>query len=279
MHIPWLNKKLNHLLYQKAYSRAIFTTFGLVIKEMQQSFRQFFTWHSPLFSLLRSIKYMLIPLLRLVQGRNVRISYGFTGEDRLIESLLKTQITYNGFYVDVGCNHPQFLSNSFLFYRRGWRGICIDANSTLIQLHKRVRPWDKAVCALVSDLPEVRTFYELTNNVLSTTEPQFLEEYLSEGLQVMATRSIVPQTLTSILDACQAPAHIDFLSIDAEEHDLHVLQSLDFRKYSPTLIIVEDESFDPATPSQNTIFTFLQQREYSLAGSILKNVYYLKNKQ
>jgi hypothetical protein len=278
MRLPWLHKQLNYLLYQKAYSRAVFTTFGLVVKEMQQSFRQFFTWQSPLFSLVRAIKYMLLPLLRLVQSRSVRISYGFTGEDRLIESLLKTQITYNGFYVDVGCNHPVFLSNSFLFYRRGWRGICIDANARLIHQHKRIRPRDKAVCALVSDIPEVRTFYELTNNVLSTTETQFIEQYLAEGQQVMATRIMHPQSLTSILDTCQAPAHIDFLSIDAEEHDLHVLQSLDFSKYSPNLVIVEDETFDPANPSQNTIYKFLLERQYSLAGSILKNVYYLKNK-
>lgn len=219
---------------------------------------------------------MLLPLLRLLQGRSVRISYGFTGEDRLIESLLKTQISYNGFYIDVGCNDPRFLSNSFLFYRRGWRGICIDANKRLINKYQRIRPRDVAVCALISDSTEERTFYELTNNVLSTTETQFLDEYLAEGQQVISEKRIQPQSLTHILDHYKAPVVFDFLSIDAEEHDIQVLKSLDFSKYTPRLIIVEDETFDPAFPTQNQIYQFLSHKQYKLAGSILKNVYYIK---
>ncbi len=263
-------------LYQKAYSRAMFTVAGLAIKEIRVSFKQFFTWHSPVASFFRAVKYLFLAILRLLQGRSVRISYGFTGEDRLIESLLKTKITYNGFYVDVGCNDPRFLSNSFLFYRRGWRGICIDANEKLIKKHQTIRPGDIAVCALVSDKTLERTFYELTNSVLSTTETQFLADYAAQGQQVVAQRRVQPQTLTSILDAYGAPALFDFLSIDAEEHDLQVLQSLDFNKYSPRLIIVEDEQFNLSNPASNAIYQFLQGKQYILAGYILKNAYYFK---
>jgi hypothetical protein len=276
MGIHTLKQYFHTSLYQKAYSRALFTTFGIVIKEIRVSFRQFFTWRSPVLSFLRALKYLLLPLLRLLQGRSVRPGYGFTGEDRLIESLLKTQITYNGFYVDVGCNDPRFLSNTFLFYRRGWRGICIDANEALIRKHRRIRPNDMAVYALVSDTATERTFYELTNNVLSTTETQFLNEYLTEGQQIVAEKRVFPQTLTHILDNCRAPAVFDFLSVDAEEHDFQVIRSLDFSKYSPRLIVVEDETFNPAAPEQNQIYQFLTQKQYYLAGSILKNVYYLK---
>jgi hypothetical protein len=277
MSIDRIRQHLHTLLYQKAYSRAVFTTFGLAAKEIRVSFPQFFTWRSPVLSFFRAIKYMLLPLLRLMQGRSVKWDYGFTGEDRLIESLLKTRITYNGFYVDVGCNDPRFLSNSFLFYRRGWRGICVDASEQLISKHRMIRPKDIAVCALVSDTTQERTFYELTNSVLSTTETQFLSEYVAQGQQIKKTRRLPPQTLTQILDTCQAPTLFDFLSIDAEEHDLQVLQSLDFNRYTPRLIIIEDETFDPANPAANAIFRFLSEKQYRLAGSILKNVYYLKS--
>jgi hypothetical protein len=277
MSIARIKEYLHTLLYQKAYSRAVFTTLGLAAKEIRMSFRQFFTWRSPVFSFFRAIKYMLLPLLRLLQGRSVKWDYGFTGEDRLIESLLKTRITYNGFYVDVGCNDPRFLSNSFLFYRRGWRGICVDANEKLINKHRTIRPNDTAICALVSDTTQERTFYELTNSVLSTTETQFLSEYVAQGQQINKARRLQPQTLTQILDTCQAPAVFDYLSVDAEEHDLQVLQSLDFNRYTPRLIVVEDETFDPANPAANEILRFLSEKQYRLAGSILKNVYYLKS--
>jgi hypothetical protein len=112
--------------------------------------------------------------------------------------------------------------------------------------------------------------------VLSTTQTEFLAEYIAQGQQIKQQRLIRPQTLTQILDACRAPAVFDFLSIDAEEHDLQVLQSLDLSKYTPQLIMVEDETFNPATPAGNLIYQFLSDKGYRLAGSILKNVYYLK---
>jgi copper chaperone CopZ len=101
-------------------------------------------------------------------------------------------------------------------------------------------------------------------------------KYLAQGQQIKKQQLVGPQSLTQILDACRAPTVFDFLSIDAEEHDLQVIQSLDFSKYTPRLIIVEDETFDPATPAGNLIYQLLSGKGYRLAGSILKNVYYLK---
>jgi hypothetical protein len=103
-----------------------------------------------------------------------------------------------------------------------------------------------------------------------------LSEYLAQGQQIKKQQLVVPQSLTQILDACRAPMVFDFLSIDAEEHDLQVIQSLDLSKYTPRLIIVEDETFDPATPAGNLLYQLLSGKGYRLAGSILKNVYYLK---
>ena len=218
---------------------------------------------------------MLVSLNRLLLGRSITFSYSFTGEDRILESLYKPLISYNGFYVDVGCNRPRFLSNTFLFYRRGWKGICIDANERLIEKHQYIRPRDKAVCALVSDVAEEKTFYQLSNNVLSTTEKKLLEKYKSEG-QKIKTKTILTQTLTSILEKANAPADIDILSIDAEDHDFNVLKSLDFRKFSPRLIIMEIEGFDPNSPDKDIAYQYLLAKGYRLEGSILTNVYFRK---
>ena len=50
-------------------------------------------------------------------------SYAQEGEDLLLERILGKQ--GKGFYVDVGAHHPVRFSNTFLFYKRGWRGINI----------------------------------------------------------------------------------------------------------------------------------------------------------
>jgi hypothetical protein len=31
-----------------------------------------------------------------------------------------------GFFVDVGCFHPLFYSNTWKLYKKGWRGVNID---------------------------------------------------------------------------------------------------------------------------------------------------------
>src|SRR5690606_114765 len=171
-------------LYKSAYSRAAFTLWGVVITEIRSSFRQFFTWRYPLRSLLRTISIILSALVRLPLGRSLKYSYAFAGEDKVIEGLLKPRITEPGFYVDVGANHPKLFSNTYGLYRKGWRGICIDANQELIDLYALNRPRDRAIVALVSADHEEREFYQVQNDVLSTTETAFLEEYRKEGLSI-----------------------------------------------------------------------------------------------
>jgi len=246
--------------------------------EVRMSFRQFFTWKYPLSSLFRTTAILGSSILRLLLGRSLKYSFSFAGEDRIIEALLKAKITEPGFYVDVGCNHPKFLSNTYGLYRKGWRGICIDANSNLIRRYPFYRPKDKAVAALISDSKETRDFYYVENDVLSTTELAFVEEYKKDGLAITA-KKMVSQTLTEALDDLQAPKKFELLSIDAEEHDLQVLRSLDFNAYQPRLIVVEDETYNPSYPERNAIYSLLAERGYFLEGYLLKNLYFLRQVQ
>lgn len=255
----------------------MFTLYGQVIKELRVSFQQFFTWRYPLSSFFRTMGIIFSILFRLIAGRSLKYSYSFTGEDRILEGIIKPRITETGFYVDVGCNHPVFLSNTYLFYKRGWKGICVDANKKLIDKFRYFRPKDKAVCALVSDQKETRTFYHLTNDVLSTTEPAILQPYLEQG-QAFYTSEMETRTLTEILDSNNAPSHFELLSIDAEEHDFHVLKSLDFTRYSPEVIIIEVDDFVTRTAMDNTVVKFLQERDYKLEGFVLTNLYFRKVK-
>src|SRR5690606_712600 len=110
----------------------------------------------PFRSLFRTIVVILSALVRLLLGRSVKYSFAFAGEDKVIEGFLKPRITEPGFYVDVGANHPTLFSNTYGLYRKGWRGICIDANQDLIDSYALYRPMDKAIAALVSEDREER---------------------------------------------------------------------------------------------------------------------------
>ena len=71
-------------------------------------------------------------------------SYSQTGEDRIVDFLLN----YGGnakkgiSYLDIGCNDWRNLSNSYYLYRRGIRGVLIDANPIYVEEIKIFRPED-----------------------------------------------------------------------------------------------------------------------------------------
>ena len=52
-------------------------------------------------------------------------SYSQEGEDILLSRIFRNQ--KKGFYVDIGAHHPTRFSNTYYFYKLGWRGINIDA--------------------------------------------------------------------------------------------------------------------------------------------------------
>ncbi|MDB5257537.1 MAG: hypothetical protein JWM14_2232 [Chitinophagaceae bacterium] len=262
-------------LYKSAYSRAVFTSLGIFIQETKVCFSQFFTLRYPL-TFFYAVHHWINSLARLAAGRSARISYAHTGEDRLIDSLLKPIITQKGFYVEVGCNEPIFISNTFSLYKRGWNGICIDANETLIKKYACLRPRDTAIAALVSDEKTTRDYFIYANNVLSSTEQMNIDIKDEPGFEVVQTKKLQTESLTEILERCKAPASFDLLSVDAEEHDLQVLQSLDFTKYSPKLIVVESENFDPSKPQEDLIYQLIMSKGYVFEGSVLKNLYFLK---
>jgi len=63
-------------------------------------------------------------------------SYSQEGEDMILRRLFEKQNT--GFYVDVGAHHPKRFSNTFFFYKKGWRGINIDAMPNSMSLFNKL---------------------------------------------------------------------------------------------------------------------------------------------
>src|SRR4051794_2053711 len=55
-----------------------------------------------------------------------------------------------GFYVDVGAYHPYLASNTYLLYRRGWRGINIEPAPEHFRALQRSRERDTNLCIAVS---------------------------------------------------------------------------------------------------------------------------------
>lgn len=74
--------------------------------------------------------------------------YGNSGEDVIVERIFNRKT--HGFYVDVGCFHPVYASNTLKLYRKGWSGINIDADQFKIDVFNRHRKRDINICTAIS---------------------------------------------------------------------------------------------------------------------------------
>ena len=67
-------------------------------------------------------------------------SYSQEGEDMILMRLFENQKM--GFYVDVGAHHPKRFSNTYFFYKLGWKGINVDAMPGSMTAFNRIRARD-----------------------------------------------------------------------------------------------------------------------------------------
>ena len=184
-------------------------------------------------------------------------SYAMEGEDLEIVKILKN--INNGFYVDAGGFHPLDRNNTYLLYKKNWRGINIDLSEFSIDLFNFIRPKDININVAVSNSDESVTFYyqkELSQ--LSTIKKNIANQRM-QGL--IKEKKIKSNKLTTILNNSKFNKRkIDFLNTDVEGADFDALKSLDFKIYRPKLICVEiyDESIE-----QSEIYIFLKKLNYT----------------
>ena len=71
---------------------------------------------------------------------NISFSFSSDGEDYVLSKILGG--IKNGNYIDIGANHPILHSNTFSFYLRGWRGVCVDPIPSLVNKFRFYRSDD-----------------------------------------------------------------------------------------------------------------------------------------
>ncbi len=188
--------------------------------------------------ILRAIKTKARSLLGLDPNYRPNLCFAQDGEDLILDRLLERQA--NGFYVDVGAHHPVRFSNTYMFYRRGWRGINIDAEPGSMRPFVQHRPRDINIECGVAGHSGTMTYYRFNEPALNTfdeAEAQFKDKApycLVEKLAVPVRR------LDEILDQyLPLGQQIDFMSVDVEGKDYEVLASNDWTRFRPKYILAE----------------------------------------
>jgi FkbM family methyltransferase len=203
--------------------------------------------------------------------------YSQYGEDAVVQGFFRARawtptsrsaLRPSGLYVDVGAHHPRHDSNTFAFYLAGWRGINIDAAPGSRNLFDRERPRDTNMEVAVSDREGPVTLKSWGHSVYNTLSAETADDYVRQKGQRIPDDVIVQaRRLDNILsDVVPDGTKIDFLSIDVEGHDLAVLQSNDWARFRPDIVLVEDHHFTLENGTSRPIVTFLSNQQYTLMG-------------
>lgn len=200
-------------------------------------------------------------------------SYSQEGEDRVLKRYF--EFKKDGFYVDVGAHHPKRFSNTYIFYKEGWRGINIDAMPGSMKLFKKVRPRDINLEEAIGTSKNEITYYAFEEPAINGFDQEISEKRIADGSKLLFKKGIIPKTLAEILDQNLPPqTQIDFLSIDVEGIDFMVLQSNNWEKYRPTFVLVETLGKNIEEVMNENIYVFMKNVNYSLVAKTANTCFY-----
>ena len=195
-------------------------------------------------------------------------TYSMYGEDLFINNYFKNK--KNGIYLDVGAYHPLDGNNTYLLYKKkNWHGINIDVNPLSVELFQKARKFDLNINTAVSNKKGFVTLYFRKKiNMLNTLSKKIARIHFRNGFKEKIIKS---NTLDNILDQTRYKnKKIDFFNLDVEGHELDILESLNFKKYQPTLICVEihnhEEMYNNNTDymKRNPVNNLLLKNGYSI---------------
>ena len=202
---------------------------------------------------------ILVEMLWLarLQGQSFN---GQIGQDALAYALLKDK--QDGFFVDIGAHDGISLSNSYLFEKLGWRGICIEANPrtfATLQQNRQCNTYNLAIYSKNIGHTNL-TISSSDCSVLDTLEVNLTSTHRErmQGYGALEKVSVPTATFDEVMQNHPEVSHVDFLSLDVEGGELEVLRGIDFDKHSFGVMTIEHNH----TESKELVRQFLEERGY-----------------
>ena len=197
-------------------------------------------------------------------SHSAKISFSQSGEDQIIAYLFSMAGNSTPSYIDIGANHPFFMSNTYYFYQKGSCGVCIEPNPDLHKLISVARPRD--IClnyALGPSLgtSELHVFSGLYDGV-STFLKEEAERWVKRGAPEPKAIKIKMFTLDIIIDHFLKKIP-DFVSMDIEGMELSILSGFDFEKYPIPCFCIETLRYlDDGIYTDQDIVNFMLEKGY-----------------
>lgn len=208
-------------------------------------------------------------LLKAIISGKVKGHFSQYGEDIIIHKLFPRK-NYKGLYIDIGAFHPFKFSNTAYLWAMGWKGINIDANNNSIRKFKKFRPNDLNIYGAVVDsktscvkssIP-IYVKNEKKINAIGTCDAE-----LANKRDLVNSLNVPTISVNSIFEKV-INQKIDFLNIDIEGLDESILTEIDFEKYKPKVICIEDYNNDLSSVLTSDITKKLYSKGYYLKARV-----------
>ncbi|MDO8863478.1 FkbM family methyltransferase [Haliea sp. E1-2-M8] len=205
-------------------------------------------------------------------------SWSQEGEDMVLRRIFDNK--EKGFYVDVGAHHPKRFSNTYLFYRRGWSGINVDAMPGSMDLFEKWRPRDINLEVGVAQMTGTLGYYVFNEPALNGFSAELSQErdQGDSSYRIKEVINIKVQPLADILATHLNDIEIDFLTVDVEGLDLEVLKSNDWSKYRPKYVLAEILNCDPERLNESPIGQFMQDIQYGFYAKQMNTLFFRDEK-
>jgi len=216
----------------------------------------------------------LINLKKIYYEKYTKKSYSISNVDLILERIFSK--IKNGIYIDIGCNHPIKYNNTYLLYKKGWKGINIDLDIESIKEFKKFRPQDANICAVVSakDGKKKNIYIYHSRSAINTVSKKLVDKRATKPKQIVKR---VTRSLNNIIENTNFKnKKLNLLSIDIENYEYQVLSSFNFNKYKPDVVVAEIHNI-----KQKNLEIHTQSLDFILKSKIyklmLKNNYKLVN--
>lgn len=171
----------------------------------------------------------------------------------------------NGFFVEVGANHPIQRSQSYHLEQTGWSGVLIEPQPDLAAFLVTERRAKVFAVACTSPTAAGSTLPFHVAGPLSSLNA----DRMAPGAKADYVIMVPTRTLDDVLEEADAPRGFDLLSIDVEGHEIEVMRGFDFGHWKPRLIMLEDHVENLKK------HRVLEQNGYSLVRRVGNNGWYV----
>jgi FkbM family methyltransferase len=220
------------------------------------------------------IKKIYNKLFLLFESKYANYSFSQEGEDLILSRIFDNKT--NGFYVDVGAHHPKRFSNTYIFYKLGWRGINIEPNPEAYKLFMKYRSGDTNLnCGVAQNFGSLN-YYMFDESALNTFDSKILHSRI-KNTSYKHTKTVTLEVLPlSEIFQLNLPKYkqIDFLTVDAEGFDLEVLKSNDWHAYRPVCVLVEELNLKDIESFDFEVHKYMKSVGYILFAKTFNTLFY-----